>query len=74
MSAFGVAEAQVRHDHVVSHILATLSRHRRDELIFFGGIALSRTYLLDEGLSEDIDLIAMVGRNGLADKAGRSAW
>ena len=30
MSAFGVAEAQVRRDHAVSHILATLSRHHRD--------------------------------------------
>jgi hypothetical protein len=67
MSTFGVAEAQVRRDHAVSHILATLSRHHRDELIFFGGTALSRTYLLDERLSEDIDLIATVDRNRLAD-------
>jgi hypothetical protein len=67
MSAFGVAEAQVRRDHAVSHILATLSRHHRDELIFFGGTALSRIYLLDERLSESIDLIATVDRNSLAD-------
>jgi Nucleotidyl transferase AbiEii toxin, Type IV TA system len=57
MAAFGVAEAQVRRDHAISHILAALSRHRHEELIFFGGTALSRTYLLDERLSEDIDLI-----------------
>jgi len=67
MSAFGVAEAQVRRDHAVSHILATLSRHHRDELIFFGGTALSRTYLVDERLSEDIDLIAIDHRNHLAE-------
>lgn len=32
MSAFGVAETQVRRDHAVSHILATLSQHHRDDL------------------------------------------
>jgi hypothetical protein len=37
MSAFGVAEAQVRRTHAVSHILATLSRHHQDDIIFFGG-------------------------------------
>jgi Nucleotidyl transferase AbiEii toxin, Type IV TA system len=67
MAAFGVAEAQVRRDHAISHILAALSRHRRDELIFFGGTALSRTYLLDQRLSEDIDLIAVDHRDDLAD-------
>jgi hypothetical protein len=67
MSAFGVAETQVRRDHAVSHILAVLSRYHRDELIFFGGTALSRTYLIDERLSEDIDLIATARRNHLAD-------
>ena len=67
MATFGVAEAQVRRDHAISHILAALSRHRREELIFFGGTALSRTYLLDERLSEDIDLIAVAHRDGLAD-------
>jgi hypothetical protein len=67
MATFGVAEVQVRRDHAISHILAALSRHRRQELIFFGGTALSRTYLLDERLSEDIDLIAVDQRDGLAD-------
>jgi hypothetical protein len=45
-----------------SHILATLSQHDREDLIFFGGTALSRTYLVIERLSEDIDLIAIVPR------------
>jgi predicted nucleotidyltransferase component of viral defense system len=67
MATFGVAEVQVRRDHAISHILAALSRHRSQELIFFGGTALSRTYLLDERLSEDIDLIAVAQRDGLAD-------
>ena len=66
MATFGVAEAQVRRDHAISHILAALSRRRSEELIFFGGTALSRTYLLDERLSEDIDLIAVGQRDDLA--------
>jgi hypothetical protein len=66
MARFGVAEQQVRRDHVISHILATLSRDHRDELIFFGGTALSRTHLRHERLSEDIDLIATGRRNDLA--------
>lgn len=67
MATFGVAEAQVRRDHAISHILAALSRHHREELIFFGGTALGRTYLLDQRLSEDIDLIAVDHRDLLSD-------
>jgi hypothetical protein len=66
MATFGVAEAQVRRDHAISHILGALSRHRREDLIFFGGTALSRTYPLDKRLSEDIDLIAVDHREDLA--------
>ena len=54
--AFGVADTQVRRDHAVSYVLAALSRSYRDDLIFFGGTALSRTHLVDERLSEDIVL------------------
>ena len=67
MATFGVAEAQVRRDHAISHILAALSRRHSEELIFVGGTVLSRTYLLDERLSEDIDLIAVDQRDDLAD-------
>ena len=67
MATFGVAEAQVRRDHAISHILAALSRRHSEELIFFGGTALSRTYLLDERLSEDIDA-------ALARTHGRITW
>jgi predicted nucleotidyltransferase component of viral defense system len=76
MARFGVAAQQVRRDHVISHILAALSRDHRDELIFFGGTALSRTHLRDERLSEDIDLIATGRRDDLAaaliDELGRA--
>jgi len=65
MGRFGVAEQQVRRDHAISHILAALSSHQ-DEVIFFGGTALSRTHLRDERLSEDIDLIATHDRDKLA--------
>jgi len=38
MATFGVAEAQVRREHAISHILAALTRHGGDELIFFGAL------------------------------------
>lgn len=50
----GVAEQQVRHDHLVSHLIAGLEGIAH--LVFFGGTALSRTYLVNRQLSEDIDL------------------
>lgn len=56
---FGVAEEQVRRDHLISVLLAALSASGlRDRLTFFGGTALSRTHLVDFRLSEDIDLLA----------------
>ena len=67
MDQFGVSEEQVRRDHAISHILAALSRSHREHLIFYGGTALSRTFLLDGRLSEDIDLIALSNRDELAE-------
>ncbi|GGF47952.1 hypothetical protein GCM10010922_24770 [Microbacterium sorbitolivorans] len=64
--AFGVDEAQVRRDHVISHCLAGLTTIDDDRLTFFGGTALSRTRLPDLRLSEDIDLIARVPRTDIA--------
>ena len=55
---FGVAEAQVRRDHVISHTLAAIASIGTDDVVFFGGTALSRTLLTTIRLSEDIDLIA----------------
>jgi hypothetical protein len=54
---FGVGEAQVRRDHLVSHVLAALPA-LAPGVVFFGGTALARTHLPDGRLSEDIDLYA----------------
>lgn len=63
---FGVAEEQVRRDHAISHILAAISRDAADDVVFFGGTALSRTHLVHARLSEDIDLIAQGSREAVA--------
>lgn len=56
---FGVAEDQVRRDHLISHVLAALPKIAPD-VLFVGGTALARTHLADPAaggrLSEDIDL------------------
>lgn len=64
---FGVARAQVRRDHLISHLLAAISDRLADEVIFFGGTALSRTFAPEGRLSEDIDLIACNGRSSAAE-------
>jgi hypothetical protein len=58
---FGVAAAQVRRDHLISHLLAALSLSLANELVFFRGTALARSLVPDGRLSEDIDLLA-IGR------------
>jgi len=66
---FGVATEQVLRDHAVSHILGALADMRgAEQLIFFGGTALSRTFLPLLRLSEDLDLLADGPR---AELAGR---
>lgn len=58
---FSVDMEQVRRDHLISHLLGAIAAGvPTDEVVFFGGTALSRTYLTDARLSEDIDLIALV--------------
>jgi hypothetical protein len=64
---FGVSDSQIRRDHLISHLLAALTDHAGDRVIFFGGTALSRTLLPNGRLSEDIDLIARGSRRDLAD-------
>jgi predicted nucleotidyltransferase component of viral defense system len=64
---FGVARPQVRRDHLISHLLAALSARAVDQVVFFGGTALSRTFLPDGRLSEDIDLIAVNDRRSAAE-------
>jgi hypothetical protein len=61
-----VAEAQVRRDHAISHVLAVIADRLPDAVIFFGGTALSRTHLAHARLSEDIDLIATATRRDTA--------
>jgi hypothetical protein len=68
---FGVALDQVHRDHLISSILAALEAHA-DELIFFGGTALGRTYLPAGRLSEDIDLIAATDRRSVAHAISRT--
>lgn len=63
---FGVALEQVRRDHLISHVLAAVSRSHRDEVLFFGGTALARTFLTNGRLSEDVDLIALKSRADVA--------
>ena len=64
---FGVARGQVRRDHLISHVLAALSIDFSDQIVFFGGTALSRSFASDGRLSEDIDLIAAGNRRNIAE-------
>ncbi len=69
---FGVSDDQVRRDHAISHVLSALSRDRADDVIFFGGTALSRTHMVHARLSEDIDLIAQGPRGEVASRLTQS--
>jgi Nucleotidyl transferase AbiEii toxin, Type IV TA system len=57
-ATFGVAEAQVRRDHLIGHTLAALADLDIPDLVFLGGTALSWTHLSQGRLSEDVDLMA----------------
>ena len=64
---FGVSAEQVERDHLISHVLAFLSRDFNDRIHFIGGTALARTHLPNGRLSEDIDLIAVGNRKDVAN-------
>ncbi len=64
---FGAAASQVQRDHLISHLLAFLSRSFGDRIHFIGGTALARTHLPDGRLSEDIDLVAVGNRGAVAE-------
>ncbi|GAB6859030.1 nucleotidyl transferase AbiEii/AbiGii toxin family protein [Microbacterium xylanilyticum] len=66
--AFAVDSSQVQRDHVISHALAAISTIGTDDVLFFGGTALSRTHFPDLRLSEDIDLIALGDRKEIGDR------
>jgi predicted nucleotidyltransferase component of viral defense system len=72
VARFGVADDQVRRDHAISHILGAISKSLRDDVIFFGGTALSRTHLVHARLSEDIDMIAIGNRGEIAERLVKS--
>jgi predicted nucleotidyltransferase component of viral defense system len=63
---FSVAPEQVEREHLISHLLAYLSKNFSDRIQFIGGTALARTHLPDGRLSEDIDLIAIDDRKAVA--------
>ncbi|WP_405179547.1 nucleotidyl transferase AbiEii/AbiGii toxin family protein [Nocardia sp. NBC_01377] len=63
---FGVSPEQVERDHLISHLLAAVSRGFGERLYFIGGTALARTHLVSGRLSEDIDLVALDNRTVLA--------
>lgn len=65
---FGVDEAQVRRDHLISHLLAAISSEEADEVVFFGGTALARSVVPDGRLSEDVDLLATGTRSAIATR------
>ncbi len=65
---FGVDSEQVSRDHVISHALAAIASVGTDDVVFFGGTALSRTHLTEVRLSEDIDLIALGNRAEIGDR------
>jgi hypothetical protein len=63
---FGADDTQIARDHLISHLLAGLAATVRDDVVFFGGTALSRTYLPVGRLSEDLDLYALGERREIA--------
>ena len=61
---FGVADDQVRRDHLISHVLAAIQFV--PGVVFYGGTALTRTVLPDLRLSEDVDLLVSRSRREVA--------
>lgn len=55
----GVPEAQIRRDHLLSHLIAALPLE--DRVVFIGGTALNRTHIPDVRLSEDLDVHLVEG-------------
>ncbi|MGQ0625672.1 MAG: nucleotidyl transferase AbiEii/AbiGii toxin family protein [Sporichthyaceae bacterium] len=66
---FGVADSQVRRDHVISHVLGALAAMPAAKgLVFIGGTALARSLVPTLRLSEDIDLITYDPRPEMAER------
>jgi hypothetical protein len=59
---FGVADAHVRLDHLLSHMIRAVADLDEGDVVLFGGTALCRTYLTEPPwlrLSEDLDLLVV---------------
>ncbi|MEA5153611.1 nucleotidyl transferase AbiEii/AbiGii toxin family protein [Raineyella sp.] len=72
---FGVSRDQVEHDFAISHLLDAISSES-EKFVFYGGTALSRTFLNGLRLSEDVDLLSVGPRPQAAvalDRAIRSS-
>lgn len=68
---FGVDDAQVERDYLISHVLTVISEELGDRVRFYGGTALARTHVTNGRLSEDIDLIAEGTRADVAEDLAR---
>ena len=68
---FGVADARVRRDHLLSQLLAALASNLAEEVVFLGGAALARTHLPDGRLGENLDLVARGKRASVASVVER---
>jgi predicted nucleotidyltransferase component of viral defense system len=62
---FGATQQQVEHDYAISRVLEALAPHS-NQFVFYGGTALSRTFLEGMRLSEDIDLLTVGPRKPAA--------
>lgn len=69
---FGAAESQIRRDHLISHLLGSLSASIASRLIFIGGTALNRSFVPHGRLSEDIDLVAIGSRADVVREVERT--
>ena len=69
---FGADDAQIERDHLISHVLAAVSHDVGEQVAFFGGTALARTFLTDGRLSEDLDLIALGHRTEVGEALART--
>lgn len=71
---FGVADAQVRLDHLLSHLLLGVARAGAEDIVFFGGTALSRTHLVHPPwmrMSEDLDMLVVGDHATVAERLER---
>jgi hypothetical protein len=66
--ALATTPEQVERDHLISYLLGFLSERFGDRIRFIGGTALARTPLPNGRLSEDIDLVAVGSRRGVAEE------